>query len=247
MKEFIISDISNEILNILESDLTPLAKTLCGESDKYSNQNRYYLYYKIPAKFAKYFQKDLIEDLVNNLLYLTKSSFYSSKLMLKDTDIYSFIMKRALVFADFIDCGNKIRKAICNNNMFYIDGIKNFLLSSDIDLWQNIVDVTNNGFFSINKQSMLKEYLRCVTENIDSKFDTLYLMGDKEVYLMTSNLKRLEFSFDYGNRLSNEQLLLSTLLEYFPEKLVIYSKNLPDDLQLALNILYDDVKNKQDI
>lgn len=83
-----------------------------------------------------------------------------------------------------------------------------------------------------------KKYLKCVTNSIVGKCNTLYLLDDEKPYLVDEQLSKIDYEYSRFDNLTNEKKLIAAVIENFPTKLVIYSKVLDKDVKEALKVLF---------
>ena len=239
MVNYVISDGKIETIEKLDDGITNLAKELNCKMVRSSFDDREYIKLEVPEKVDEYFKKELLEQLSSKLLYINKDQFYRESLNLNFNNIHSFMMLKTLVFADFHHVKGVFKKDIEKFHEFSIDGIENFILRKNKEGWKTVANETNRNLATIASKKTFRQFIRYLIENLNNSNRAVNLIGEDGLYLVTDDLKKMEFSFAEFEELTNDQLILSALIEYFPAKVNVFSKNMSDELSYALEVLYD--------
>ncbi|MBR2874526.1 MAG: hypothetical protein IKC00_01705 [Clostridia bacterium] len=238
MKEFVLSDKDDKIISIVKERLFGFFKTLNGNCEIKNIDGRVYMEISIPRAYSEYFKERLIEEIASNLLFCVKWQFYKDNVPSFAKKDAQFVLLHSLVFSDFNTVVEILKADLSTFNNFYLDGICNFLLSSEISEWEEIVNSIKNNLYKLQEEKEFKKYLKCITSAINSKNDTLYVIDDNFPSLYNGELNKMDYTYKLAESLGKEDLLIASILENFPQKLVNYSKNLPGFVSNSLRLLY---------
>ncbi|MEG2002787.1 MAG: hypothetical protein RR107_06825 [Clostridia bacterium] len=235
----VISDQTDKLLKIINEPIGKLCKSLCGKVIFEKINDRNYLIYEIKDSYYDYFSKQLTNTMTKFLLYSVKDEFYRESLPFKFDNIYAYVILKSLVFADFEITREKLENSIGNFDEFCLDGVKNFMLTKEFAEWKNIARATNDNSYVLTHKKEYKKFLSCIVSNVVGKDESLYLLGEDEPFLVTDDLKKVTYSLYDGDKMTQNQLFVSNLIEHLPSKLLIYNKNLSKEIISVIDLLFD--------
>lgn len=235
----VLSDQTDELLKLINEPCGKLCKSLCGNVIFEKVNDRNYLIYEIKDGYFDYFLKSFKRTMTKFLLYNVKEEFYRASLPFKFDNIYAFVILKTLVFADFEITRRKLANSIDGLDEYCLDGIKNFMLTKEFEQWREIARATNDNSYVLTQRREYKKFLSCIVSNVEGGCESLYLLGDDEPFLVTSELKKVSFSFYDGETMSPTQLFIANLIEHLPTKLLIYNKKMPKEISSVIDLLFE--------
>ncbi len=240
MVNYVISDNKIETIEKIKNGIERLAKELNCNMVCSTVDDREFINLEVPEKVEDYFKTEFLEMFASKILYINKDQYYRDMLKLNcNKNVHSFMLLKTLIFADFHYVKEAFKKEIEKFHEFSIDGIENFILRKNKEGWKTIALETNRNLATIASRKTFRQFIRYLIENLNNSQGAVNLMSDEIPYLVTNDLKKLEYSFSELEDLSNDQLILATLIEHFPAKVNVFSKNLSEELTYTLEILYD--------
>ena len=239
MKKFKVTSSGIKVLGAINKAMSPLAKTLCGKTEENIEKDLGSVKYYVPDAYGDYFGSILTDTVASNALFKIKHDLYLEALPETEKSLHSFLLLRSLVFSDFSVSKSLLTASIEGYSEYNLDGIKNFLLKDEEEEWLAIAYATRKNSFVLKSASEFKKLIKCITSTIEGRKETFYLLDANSPCLVDAELKKVDYNFGYvdGN-LDEADVLIASVVENMPQKLVIYSSAVPEKVSEALKLLF---------
>ncbi len=178
--------------------------------------------------------------------YVIKQSYYSKLIHFPEAEkTFSFVLLKALVFADFDECRDAVFSRIKRFSTICLDGVENFLISDLKEEWKQISILINENLFRISDRDMFIEFLKCITSSILSRFEQLSIIGGNEPVLVDEALNQVPFGFAAFERLPPDFSLLAALIEHYPKHLKLYGNTDFGCLSDGIGVIFEGKSSNQ--
>lgn len=181
------------------------------------------------------------------VLYFAKQNFYCDNLYKFLSKNMQFILTRVLIFSEFEQECFATYVKIKDADKIVLSGVASFMLREIASEWERNASIINISMPELIEEDTFKEFIKSMSGSITSKYQMLYLFCGSKNMLLSDKLEKITMTFLSSEQLTEEEKIVSALIENYPMNVAIYEESKVKFVNEALVILFDARKKSKSI